>query len=71
MLLRDLDVVEHWTEEARHGRFAIDGLPGYVAGIPTYSLTAEASVAKLLRGELELVTAFPAELAVPGHGSGD
>ena len=66
VLLRDLDVVEHWTDEARDGRFVFDGLPGYVAGIPTYSLTAEASVAKLRRGELDLVTEFPAELAGAG-----
>jgi len=64
VLLRDLDVVEHWTNEARYGRFAIDGLPGYIAGIPTYSLTAEASVARVLRGSFELATEFPDELAV-------
>jgi hypothetical protein len=45
VLLRDLDVVEHWTAEAEAGRFEVDGLLGYVAGIPTYSLAAEAAVA--------------------------
>jgi hypothetical protein len=64
VLLRDLDVVEHWTNEARHGRFAIDGLPGYIAGIPTYSLTAEASVARVVRGRFEQATGFPEMLAV-------
>lgn len=38
VLVRDLDVVEHWAGEAGAGRFEVDGLPGYVAGITTYSL---------------------------------
>jgi Nucleotidyltransferase domain len=63
VLLRDLDMVEHWTNEAQHGRFAIDGLPGYIAGIPTYSLTAEAAVARVLRGRFERPTDFPDALA--------
>jgi hypothetical protein len=66
VLLRDLTVVEHWIAEAQLGRFAIDGLPGYVAGIPTYSLMAEASIAQPLRGRLSLPTEFPGALAVSG-----
>ncbi len=58
VLLRDLDVVDHWTAEAAHGRFEIDGLPGYVAGIPTYSLTAEASLCRPIRGSIEGIN-FP------------
>jgi hypothetical protein len=63
VLLRDLTAVEQWAAAARQGRFDIDGLPGYVAGIPTYSLVAEASTALVVRGVLELDTAFPDALA--------
>lgn len=63
VLLRDLAVVEHWTGEARRGRYEVDGLLGYVAGIPSYSLTAEAAIAQPLRGALDLVTSFPEQLA--------
>ena len=66
VLLRDLDAVEHWTTEAGAGRFAMDGLPGYVAGIPTYSLAAEASVAVLLRGDLQRPKEFPDALVDAG-----
>jgi Nucleotidyltransferase domain len=63
VLLRDLAVVEHWTAEARCGRYEVDGLLGYVAGIPTYSLLAEAAIARPLRGTLNLMTSFPDALA--------
>jgi hypothetical protein len=67
VLLRDLDAVDHWAREATHGRFDIDGLPGYVAGIPTYSLIAEANVAVPVRGSLSIGTTFPE--ALRGGGS--
>jgi len=63
VLLRDLDVVEHWTREAEAGRFEVDGLLGYVAGIPTYSLAAEAAVAVTVRGAFDGARAFPERLA--------
>lgn len=66
VLLRDLDAVEHWTTEAGKGRFDIDGLPGYVAGIPTYSVTAEASVSRTIRGSLAVETRFPEALGELG-----
>ena len=59
VLLRDLDVVEHWTAEAEAGRFEVDGLLGYVAGIPTYSLAVEAAVAVTVRGAFDGARAFP------------
>jgi hypothetical protein len=62
VLLRDLDAVDHWTAEATQGRFDIDGLPGYVAGIPTYTLTAEASVRHTVRGSIDVDTDYPAAL---------
>jgi len=63
VLLRDLDAVDHWTAVARRGEFEIDGLLGYLAGIPTYSLTAEASIARVLSGHLDVDVTFPAALA--------
>ena len=68
VLLRDLDVVEHWTAEATAGRFEVDGLLGYVAGIPTYSLAAEAAVAVPVRGAFEGGDAFPERLAEAAPG---
>ena len=63
VLLRDLDVVEHWTRRAEEGYFEVDALLGYVAGVPTYMLTAELAVNRVLAGELPRATTFPAELA--------
>jgi hypothetical protein len=62
VLLRDLDALDHWTAEAARGRFEIDGLPGYVAGIPTYSLTAEAHVRHTMRGSIDVDAEFPEAL---------
>ena len=66
VLLRDLDVVEHWTRRAEEGEFEVDALLGYLAGVPTYSLSAELASCRLLRGEIppapfppKLVTAAP------------
>ncbi|HSK01540.1 MAG TPA: nucleotidyltransferase domain-containing protein [Kofleriaceae bacterium] len=63
VLLRDLDVVEHWSAQAVEGRYEVDGLLGYLAGIPTYSLLAERAVARVLRGALAPAAPFPARLA--------
>jgi hypothetical protein len=63
VLLRDLDVVEHWGARARDGDFEIDALLGYVAGVPTYSLLAELANARLLHGDLPAVEAYPDKLA--------
>jgi hypothetical protein len=63
VLFRDIDVVEHWSACAAEGRFEIDALLGYVAGIPTYSVLAERAVALVLRGELAAVGPFPRKLA--------
>lgn len=63
VLLRDLDVVEHWSARALEGQYEVDGLLGYLAGIPTYSLLAERAVARVLRGSLAPVGPFPDRLA--------
>src|SRR5438105_4581123 len=41
VILRDLDVVEHWTRRAEKGEFERDALLGYLAGVPSYLLSAE------------------------------
>jgi predicted nucleotidyltransferase len=49
---RDLDDVEHWWDEAREGRFEIQRLPFYLAGIPTYTVVGELAVGRTVWGEL-------------------
>ncbi len=61
VLLRDLDTVDHWTAEAGSGRFEVDNVHGYLAGLPTYSLSAELALGRLLFGELPRPT-FPSAL---------
>lgn len=63
VILRDLDVVEHWSRLAEQGQYDVDGLLGYLAGIPTYSLLAERAVARVLRGALQPAGPFPARLS--------
>jgi hypothetical protein len=63
VLLRDIDVVEHWSARAREGTFEIDALLGYVAGVPTYSLLAERAVAVVLRGAMPPAGEYPSRLA--------
>ena len=59
VLLRDVSVVEHWTAEAAAGRYEVDGLLGYVAGLPTYSLTAELAGCRPIFGVIEGDSTFP------------
>src|SRR6266581_900757 len=61
VLLRDLDVVEHWTRRAEDGEFDRDALLGYLAGIPTYSLTAELASCRPLHGVIPRAP-FPPKL---------
>src|SRR5688572_21469547 len=62
VILRDLDVVEYWTRRAQEGEFERDALLGYLAGIPTYTLSAELASCLPLRGTVEAVP-FPSKLA--------
>jgi hypothetical protein len=64
--LRDLDAVERWTEQARKGRFEVDGLLGYLAGMPTYALTAEVASSVVLQGSLGMASDYPDALTVSG-----
>jgi hypothetical protein len=61
VLLRDLNVVEYWTQRAQEGEFERDALLGYLAGIPTYSLSAELASCRLLCGDIP-TSAFPPTL---------
>jgi hypothetical protein len=49
---RNLDVVEHWTQEAVQGRFEVHILGFHLAGIPTYMLPGELAGGQTLWGEL-------------------
>jgi hypothetical protein len=49
---RDLEVVEHWLAEAEAGRYEVDRVEGYVAGMATYVLAGELALAEVLAGEL-------------------
>jgi hypothetical protein len=62
VILRDLDVVEYWTARAEEGEFERDALLGYLAGIPTYSLSAELASCRPLRGHIPPAP-FPPKLA--------
>lgn len=62
VILRDLDVVEHWTRRAENGEFERDALLGYLAGIPTYTLSAELASCRPLHGDIPAAP-FPAKLA--------
>jgi hypothetical protein len=66
VLLRDLSIVEYWTDRAEEGEFEVDALLGYLAGVPTYHLSAELASCRVLRGEIpeapfppKLVTTAP------------
>jgi len=62
VLLRDLDVVAAWQARAAVGAYEVDGLLGYLAGIPTYSLVAELATCRLLSGQLPPAGPFPPAL---------
>jgi hypothetical protein len=67
VLLRDLDVVRHWTAQAEQGRYEVDALLGYVAGAPTYMLAAELAVNRAVMGALPEAPVYPARLAESGE----
>ncbi len=61
VLLRDLDVVERWWDDAMAGRFDIDDVEGHIAGLPTYTPVGEIALSRVLHGELPRVS-FPEAL---------
>jgi hypothetical protein len=52
LLYRDLDVIQPWLDEAEAGRYELDQVEGYLAGMATYVLAGELALAELLAGEL-------------------
>jgi Nucleotidyltransferase domain len=62
VLFRDLDLVERWLDDARHGRFEIVTQNGYIVGAPTYLPVGELAICQPLIGQLPR-PAFPDALA--------
>jgi predicted nucleotidyltransferase len=62
VLFRDLDRIEHWLDEAGHGRFQVLIQNGYIVGAPTYLPVGELAVCRPLVGEVPRVE-FPEALA--------
>ncbi|MGH2749443.1 MAG: nucleotidyltransferase domain-containing protein [Actinomycetota bacterium] len=58
ILYRDLDFVSHWIAEAEAGRFDIDPVYGYVAGMATYVLAGELAQCRVLHGD-PTIPSFP------------
>jgi hypothetical protein len=52
LLYRDIDVVQHWIDEAEAGRYEVDQVEGYLAGMASYVLVGELALAEVLAGEL-------------------
>lgn len=41
--------MSYWAVQSRLGRYEVDALLGYLAGVPTYSLLIAAALSLLLR----------------------
>lgn len=52
LIYRDLREVGHWLAEAEQGRFEVERLLFYLAGIPTYVLAGELALSQVLVGDL-------------------
>lgn len=63
VILRDFNTVEYWGERAENGEFERDALLGYLAGVPTYLLSAELASCRALRGSIP-AAAFPPKLRI-------
>jgi hypothetical protein len=66
---RDLDEVQHHLAEAEQGRFRVERLPFYLAGIPTYVVVGELAIARVLVGALPR-PGFPQHCVNRRPGSG-
>lgn len=52
VIFRDLDTVEEWLREARHGRFEVLCQNGCIVGAPTYLPVGELAICQPIVGEL-------------------
>jgi hypothetical protein len=52
LFYRDLDAVRHWLEEAEAGRYEVDRVEGYLAGMASYALVGELALGEVLPGAL-------------------
>jgi hypothetical protein len=68
---RELDVVRHWLDEAKAGRYELDLVEGHLAGMASYVLVGELAQAEVLAGKLPRPD-FPEalRLAAPGRWRG-
>ena len=64
---RDLDEVEQRIAEAREGRFRIERLLFYLAGVPTYIVVAELAVNVVLHGDVPSPGGYPERLRETAH----
>ncbi len=61
VLYRKTSEVKFWTDEAAAGRFEIDRVPGYLAGMASYVLAGELALGLPLQGSVP-ASPFPAAL---------
>jgi hypothetical protein len=52
LLYRDLDFVQRWIDETEAGRYEVDQVDGYLAGMASYVLVGELALGEVLAGEL-------------------
>jgi hypothetical protein len=52
VIFRDLDRVEAWLEDSRHGRFEVLTQNGYIVGAPSYVPVGELALCRPISGEL-------------------
>src|SRR5919108_5875924 len=52
LFYRNMDFVQHWIDEAEVGRYDVDRVEGYLAGMASYVLAGELSLADVLAGDL-------------------
>ena len=52
VIFRDLDRIETWLEDARHGRFEVLMQSGYTVGAPTYVPAGELALCRPISGDV-------------------
>lgn len=68
VILRDLDVVEEWSDKAARGEYEVDQLLGYLAGFPSYTLIAEVASSVVVSGAIDIDRRYPEALAREASG---